>query len=359
MKIKTLVAALAATLAGGAYAQSSVTLYGVADAGVEYLSNAGPGGDNKFSLKSGNLSGSRWGLRGVEDLGGGLKGIFVLESGFAIDSGTSTQDNRLFGRQAYVGLQGGFGSLTLGRQQNSIYDLIINYDPFAFASSYSAASLDGEFTGRADNAIKYTGTFAGLTATGFYSFGRDVATGAAGEVPGEGKADRQFGGGLSYANGPFGIGVAYDNQNGGVSALGQRDQRLAAGASFAFGPVKTFAGYRWREFRSAGGVKSGSDIYWLGLSYQATPALALTGAAYLYNDYGTKQDPWLFVLGADYALSKRTDAYLTVAYAKNKDKSALGVGGFNGGVNGARGSTINVKPGDNQTGAVIGIRHKF
>ena len=95
--------------AGAAYAQSSVTLYGVVDTNIEYATNlpgATPGSSgNRVSMQSGGLSGSRWGLRGVEDLGGGLSALFVLESGFASDTGQSQQGSRLFGRQAYVGLK--------------------------------------------------------------------------------------------------------------------------------------------------------------------------------------------------------------------------------------------------------------
>ncbi|MGT2490249.1 porin [Cupriavidus basilensis] len=129
-------AAAAAAASGAAFAQtaSGVTLYGIADVGIEVINHmpaAGSAGGTVTRMNSGNLSGSRWGLRGTEDLGGGLKGIFVLESGFDIDSGTSGQGNRLFGRQSYVGLQGNFGAVTLGRQQNSLYDLFGAYDPMA------------------------------------------------------------------------------------------------------------------------------------------------------------------------------------------------------------------------------------
>lgn len=139
-------AAAACSASGAAFAQSSsVTLYGIADAGVSYQSHVQsvPGqGGSLFGVTSGGLSGSRWGIRGVEDLGGGLKGIFVLESGFNIDTGTSAQGNRLFGRQSYVGLQGDFGAVTLGRQQNALFQLFGEYDPMAVGNSYSLNAVD-------------------------------------------------------------------------------------------------------------------------------------------------------------------------------------------------------------------------
>ncbi|RYP57981.1 hypothetical protein DL771_011381 [Monosporascus sp. 5C6A] len=159
---KTLLAVTiaAGTVPAAAFAQSSnVTLYGIVDAGVSYQShvNGGANGNGSVTaLTSGGLSGSRWGIRGAEDLGNNLKGIFVLESGFDIDTGKSAQGSRLFGRQAYVGLQGDFGAVTLGRQQNALYDLFAAYDPMAVGPNYSLNSVDNQFNGRADNAVKYT-----------------------------------------------------------------------------------------------------------------------------------------------------------------------------------------------------------
>lgn len=100
---KTLLAfgALAA-FSGAANAQSNVTLFGIVDAGVTYVNN--DGGSKSVKLGSGNLQGSRWGLTGSEDLGGGTKAIFVLENGFSLNNGTLGQGGRMFGRQAYAGL---------------------------------------------------------------------------------------------------------------------------------------------------------------------------------------------------------------------------------------------------------------
>ncbi|MGE8449215.1 MAG: porin, partial [Pseudomonadales bacterium] len=116
---RTLIAAAIATACSYTHAQSSVTLYGVADAGVEFLNhvpNAAGQANSLVRMTSGNTAGSRWGLRGVEDLGNGLKGVFVLEGGMALDSGMAVQGGRLFGRKAYVGIDSSrFGQITLGR----------------------------------------------------------------------------------------------------------------------------------------------------------------------------------------------------------------------------------------------------
>ena len=175
MKISRIAVASLGLFATTAFAQSSVTLYGVADAGIEYLSNvpsASPGGSNQVRMTSGNMSTSRWGLRGVEDLGGGLKAIFELESGISFDTGAQNNSTRLFDRSAFVGLGSKYGQLTLGRQTTPMYDTTLQLDPMGFAPRYSLFKMDDVLAGRADNAIKYRGIFSGLTVTGLYSFSR-------------------------------------------------------------------------------------------------------------------------------------------------------------------------------------------
>lgn len=353
---------LLATTAQLAAAQSSVTLYGVADIGFEYLSNANAQGDKLFRMTSGNVSGSRWGLRGVEDLGGGAKAVYVLESGFDLDAGASSQGGRLFGRQAFAGLENQWGRITLGRQQNALYDLLINYEPMVLAAHYSALMMDPNFVGRYDNTAKYTGKLGPVTAVALYSFARGTTITSGGassfgsETAGDVKSDRAFGGGLEYAGGPFGLTLIYDQQQGtrGLTGQnsGQRDRRLAAAGNFTFGSSTLFAGYRWFSGNiglAATAPGRRNDIYWLGYRLQATPALSLTAAGYYFNDKRSGQDPWSLVGSANYALSKRTDAFLTIGYARNRDNSNLGLNGF--------GSTI--AAGQNQTGVTLNLRHKF
>jgi predicted porin len=304
------------------------------------------------------MSGSRWGLRGVEDLGGGLKGIFNLESGFTLDDGRMGQNNRLFGRAAYVGLQGQWGQLTLGRQTNLLYDFTAKYDPMALTSRYSILSQDAAMGGRADNAVKYVGTFGGLTASALYSTRNEGQ-----EVAGNNKVGREWSAGLNYAAGPFSVGAVYDQTNSdNVLTAANKQQRATVAGTYAFGPAKLFAGYRWSNASAAivaSTANTRSNLYWLGAGYQATPALSLTGAAYYQQDKGSATgSPWLFVVGSDYALSKRTDAYLNLAYAKNSSGSALGVAGM-GDVYTVPAVGTTPAESSNQMGAMVGIRHKF
>ena len=120
---KSLLALVAlGAFAGAAHAQSSVTLYGIIDEGFIFNNNAK--GGHLYGLSSGVMQGSRFGLRGTEDLGGGLKAIFVLENGFDVNSGRLGQGGLMFGRQAYVGLSSQFGTVTLGRQYDSVVDYV-------------------------------------------------------------------------------------------------------------------------------------------------------------------------------------------------------------------------------------------
>lgn len=371
MRGKYLAMAVAMLSESSTYAQSNVTLYGVADAGIEYLNHAvssngavapGTKRHSLVALQSGNQSGSRWGLRGTEDLGGGLRSLFLLESGFSIDNGTSTQGGRFFGRGAYVGLEYRWGRLTLGRHTTPFYDFAVAYDPMAISSRYSIASQD-PFMGsaRADNSVKYMGTFGGLGVTGLYSFNNNNQ-----EVPGNFTNGREYSLAANYSGGPFTIGAAYDqaNQSSGTTQQGNRlIQRVGVGGTYAYGSARIYAGYRYAHaFNGAtlpgsSVVNTASNLVWAGIGYQATSALSVTGAAYYQNLRSSGAgNPWQFVMVADYALSKRTDLYAVASYVLNKGKSSLGVNGFNSQL-----GTTNeaVEPGANQLGAVVGIRHKF
>ncbi|WP_455287160.1 porin [Cupriavidus necator] len=364
---KLLLSAMLGTLAGAA--QANVTLYGVADANIEYVNHlsavlptqAGfPGpARNRVSMGSGGLSGSRWGLRGTEELGGGLKAVFALENGFGLDDGRQTQSGRLLGRQAFVGLLSErVGRLTFGRQYTAIFDAFSNFSPSGYSTQYEpiAAQLGLDF--RSDNTVKYTGTFGGLTAITNYSFGNGVF--GAGEVAGQSQRDTGFGAGLNYFAGGFGVALAFNRYNPTLGTGGAVGNFRKAGvaASYRAGLVKLMGGYRWGLNKSASGATIvRDDYYWAGINYRATPNLDLT-LAYYYDDVkalagSNVRNPWQVSLIADYSLSKRTDVYLTTAYVQNAginfDTSAVSFanGYFLG--SGHR----------SMTAVAVGIRHRF
>ena len=167
--------ALLFAAAGAVQAQSTVQVFGLIDLGVESVSNVGGGRSTLTRMPSltGELP-SRLGLRGSEDLGGGLKVNFVLEAGLTVDAGGYAQGGRPWGRQALVGLSGAFGSLSFGRQYTMLFWSILDADLLG-PNLYSTGSLDaGVPNARADNAIAYKGTFGGLTVGATWSLGRDA-----------------------------------------------------------------------------------------------------------------------------------------------------------------------------------------
>ncbi|KWR81826.1 porin [Cupriavidus sp. IDO] len=338
--------ALAAICAcGAAEAQSSVTLYGVVDANVEYVNHVGavPSATNGFNPgqggkvireDAGGYSGSRWGLRGTEDLGGGLKSVFVLESGFASDTGNMQQGGRLFGRQAFVGLDSKYGQIAFGRQYHSLFSTLANFIPARYATQYEPTGVIAGGNFREDNAVKYTGVFGGLTAMANWSFGvgttlpQVAATlptaGGNGEVPGQFRRDTGYGAGLNYLAGPFGVGIAYDQWNPTIGTGSGTFKKAAVMASYALnGTAKVMGGYRWGQNKNQNGALiQRDDFYWVGGQYRFSSTLDFT----LEYDYQNVKNlggnthvanPWQIALIADYAFSKRTDIYLTTAYSKN------------------------------------------
>src|SRR5690606_4579385 len=177
MKKTLLAAALALGFAGVAQAETSVTLYGILDGGIGYQKVEGPGGVDakKTGMINGVQSGNRWGLKGTEDLGNGLQAVFQLESGFDLGTGHHGQNERLFGRQATLGLQSdAWGRLDLGRQTNIASKYFAGIAS-PFADAFGQAGVTNTFgaasTARWDNMVMYqTPNFSGFQFGVGYSF---------------------------------------------------------------------------------------------------------------------------------------------------------------------------------------------
>lgn len=356
-KMVALVAALSATQ--WACAQQA-TLYGLIDVGVESLTHANAAGDSVVRMTGANMAGSRWGVRGQEDLGGGLKAVFNLESGFRPDSGGSElggQTGRLFGRIATVGLSGEYGTLLLGRQAIVMNDVMFNFDPMAFGL-YGLATLDGKFFGRVDNAVKYLSpAWHGLAASGYYSVGADTVNGE-GEVPGHAAVGRAFGLGLTYASGPLYVGAVLDHANPtnlAKTLVGNKDVRTLLAASYQAGPAKLYLGCRHLRSDVAGTPGVSSNLVWAGVGYMAAPRLKLTAATYRNEVVHSPSDAHTWVLNADYFLSQRTDLYAGVSHVTN---GGQGPAAADFGVTGGP-DMVAPGPGVDQRGTVLGMRHKF
>ena len=354
MKQSTLLVLLLGSIAGAASAQSSVTVYGVADAGVVFERGGANGSLNK--LTSGIESGSRLGFRGTEDLGGGLAANFVLETGIAIDTGGFNQGGTAFGRQAFVGLSNNMGALTLGRQYTPQYLTLLLADPFGSGLAGDAANLmpnTGDASSRMTNTVKYVSpNMNGFTGEAAYGFG---------EIAGDSNAARQYGLAVGYANGPFAARLGYHNRNNNTAAdkslSNARDTLLAM--TYDFNVVKMHLGFGidkglnsspLRNANAFGGVpptaSTNSRDFLIGATIPFGPHTVL--ASYIRKDDRTdlNQDASQYAVGYRYAMSKRTDLYTSYARINNKNGAGYTVG-----------SAIEAGSGDKALN--FGIRHTF
>ncbi|MBJ9698048.1 porin [Burkholderia cenocepacia] len=350
--------AAAAAASPGAQAQGSVTLYGIVDTGVQYYNHAAGGGAVAGMPSLTGEVPSRFGLRGVEALGGGYRTFFVLENGFALNSGALNYGGRLFGRQANVGIDSPYGTLTLGRQMNMSMLVLLNADVIG-PSIHSMASFDSYLpNARSDSAIGYLGHFGGVTLGGTYSTGRDAAgpagpsaTNCAGNVPGDPVACRQYTMMVAYDAPQFGVAASYDVMHGGtgasapLSSPGYTDTCTIVDAYVKLGIAKLGAG--WIRRNTAAAAHGQSDLFFAGGTVYATPALSFDAQAVRYLLRG-RYDSNLFVGRANYSLSKRTLVYTSVGYMTN---SAFGTSAV------AAGGTVGT--GRNQVGAMAGIQQRF
>jgi predicted porin len=373
--------------AGAAHAQSSVTLYGIIDTSLTYVNHAA-GSKSLWSISntnSGDLSGSRWGLKGQEDLGGGLAAIFQLENGFDPGSGKFNQGGREFGRQAYVGLQSKqYGTVTLGRQYDPLVDLVQgitedNYFGSVFATPGDVDNYDN--SSRTNNAVRYLSPiYGGFQVEGMYAFGG---------VAGKTGSEQTWSVAAAYNNGPLAVAAGYfvaDNLSGTRTAtptgggwtstsdgtfdgpinLGYQTAKSLSIArvagQYTLGAFTFGAGYSNTKFKSDAFSAFGStETYNTGqgfVNYQAAPTL-LVGLGYSYTKASgdTSATYHQVSAGADYSLSKRTDVYLVGAWqhASGDTRSSSGA------VVSAQASvgSYGYAGTSSQTIVSLGLRHRF
>lgn len=356
-----------------AYAQSSVTLYGIISSGIAYVSNEG--GHSNVTAISGSQQGPRIGFLGSEDLGNGLSAVFRLENGFNSQTGALGQGGRLFGRQAYVGLNSAnWGSVTFGRQ----YDLVPIYLG-AFESAVTWASFgahiadnDNVFTTlRADNSFEYTSpSYRGITFGGMY---------ATSNMPGAPSDNNAYSFGVGYGGGNLHLGAAFtqftnpgstNNPNGALpgdtgdygsifttsavhATVGVQRQRIVgAGGSYQIGNALVSLLYTDNKYAYLDNSTLRLDNYEANLKYNLTPAW-FVGAAYIYThgkyDVVNRNPGWTQEnLVTGYALSRRTDVFAVAIY-----QQAVGDANF---------TAIDTLPASStkrQLCLELGIRHKF
>jgi predicted porin len=386
--ISSAACALCSAVMPPAFAQSSVTLYGLVDEAVRYQTNAAAGGSDQFSMTSGPETHSRWGLRGSEDLGDGWSAVFRLENGFEAFDGQMHVPNTLFSRQAYVGLSNDkWGSLTFGRQYAPAYDTLGDvFDPLTVGNYWQNSWMYngiGNYL-EVNNSVKYKGTFDNLAVDALYGFSN---------TPGALGIGSTYALELTYTYGPASVNAGFQQVSVPTSATGTsvgtgvgsavngnkinflhldaayqvtHDVRLLAG--WLHGQDQT--GLTDANMQQAGAptLKGASpnridDTYYLGANWQAAAPLLFTFAYY----YGQTRNAELLdgslgrgvnqsaTLLAEYSFSKQSEVYAITDWARGTGAFAAD---YPGAVN-AVGAPTNAIGRTNQLGVAVGIRKMF
>jgi predicted porin len=332
MKKSLLALAALAAVAGTASAQTSVTVYGVADAAITRTDN---GTATATTLDSGKLSGSRIGFRGTEDLGGGMSAIFTIENGFNIDTGAMADAARLFNRQAWVGLSSGASTIKAGRQNTPVYANLSTFDPFGNAQAGDSARIfTTEYEGsRWDNNLTYNYSAQGFRAELQYAFG---------EVVGNTSGSRAIGGFVGYKNGPIDAVVTYSKVN---NAAGTNDRHTwLIGGNYNLGFVKPFFAYASAKGASTATNNTDARDVLIGLTAPCGSAGTVVASyARKDNKLVANADANQWAIGYQHALSKRTTLHTSYGRLSNDGASSLRV----------------ATPGETATELTVGVRHTF
>ena len=327
---KSLIALAALAAVGAASAQSSVTLYGIADISAghiksEHVDAAGVKTTVKDTkVNPANLQQSRVGIKGSEDLGNGLKAVFNYEHGFDSADGAFAGGEA---RRAVVGLQGGFGSVLLGRDKTPFYRLTEDTSADSI-SDFSTTNLVGL---KRVNGVHYAGNFSGVGVSAMGGYHNQ-------EVNGSDTIDyKAYGLGLSYATGPFMVGIAGEKSEDSAVVNGPEQTNYGIGGTYDFTAAKLYANYLVNK-EKAGNVTTVKDKE-ANIGVKVPFGAASLVAEYGYND-GINYDGHDFNIGANYAFSKRTDVYARAARINDYDLDNNAGSG-------------------NVTKYAVGLRHKF
>lgn len=337
MQYKFVAAALLTSIPFAAVAQTSVTIYGIADVAVAVEDTDAPGTSRRVALNSGNQSSSRLGFRGTEDLGGGTKALFNLEAGLSLDTGAA--DAALFGRRAVVGLEGGFGMLTLGREYTPIANITAATDILGqgFYGSNLSALTTNRLTRRLNNSVNYsTPSFGGLKGGFVYGLG-EQATGPSLDT---------LGLSVNYTNGPLFLGAGYHV----IERLATGDDKeYALGAGYKFGAFEVKTNYLVADQT---GANNKFEQLNLGASVGIGQGRLFANIQQNKIENGAKGNG--FAVAYSYSLSKRTNLYTSYAMVRNNARGTFGLNS----------ASTNVTPPATALGAdpsvfVVGMRHSF
>ncbi|MDB5782654.1 porin [Caballeronia mineralivorans] len=375
----SILASILLVAASCANAQSSVTLYGTIDESVAYYNNAGHG--SLFEMQGADLESNKWGIKGVEDLGSGLKAIFNLENGFDINTGALGQGGSEFGRQAYVGLASdSLGTLTFGRQYDPTVDLVqpITGDAYGPAFTTPGDADNNDDSIRVSNSIKYLSpTYAGLQYELLYALGGVAGSTSSGETY---SAAALYGnGGLSLAagylfsksDGAGGAGTADPIQNNSVTPLydavafvGSR-QIAQVAAQYVVGSLTANIRYSNAQYKPyfSYGAFDRTEKFNIGaasLGYQLTPAALLAiGYTYMKSSGASSATYNSIAASSQYFLSKRTTLYATTGYTHASGTTFSSDGTAIVPAGGAVGDLTSSSSTPSQVAVMVGIVHRF
>jgi len=375
MKKSLLALAVAGAFSSAAFAQSSVTLFGIADTGFNY--SKGDGNGNIKQLTNSGLNSSRFGVRGSEDLGGGLKANFWFEGSVNTDNGTGSATNTnnqasgnppagaaggqgfTFNRRMFVGLSGGFGEARLGRNYTPIFLQISANDPFGtngsgdtkiYTTTGLATTAAVQTTVRASNAIEYLTPpgIGGVYVHGMYALGENpsnVTTATVGPNDGRVLSLR-----VGFAGGPVDVSGAYAKTTYLQSATQGNYIVYGAGMTLTFGAFKPMLQYVHHKIDNDNSVTADPErTDWLAGIVMTFGALDVRASYNRYDVKNTTNDAQQLALGPVYNLSRRTALYGTVSQMDNKGTGVAFV----------TGSRPTTTPGGKALGIDLGIRHSF
>lgn len=324
-----------------AFAAGEVRIYGVADAGIQYVSEV-PGSSPGYTkqVQSGYASGSRLGFRVREDLGGNLFAIAVLESGIDLDTGTLAQGGRAWGRQSYVGFEGALGRLTVGRQMTPLYDFDLIFDPTGIR--YSSPMLDPTLNGRSDNAVKWTYSSNEVSFALLHSRGL--------EFQGADRAGRLSSASAHAKFGQVEVSLVMENQNGNTAQTSEvlTRRRIVGALLLLSKSARVYAATGQRKVVATAGPPSVDRFGWLGLMFDPAEAVTASVALYGLRPESAGKGALAAVAFASYRLSRLTDIYIQAGVVSNEERANIGLSGP---------GTANA--GSFQRGAAIGVRQRF
>lgn len=363
-----------------AFAQSSVTLYGILDTALRYQTNAGPDGKDVMGMAVGPITGSRWGLKGSEDLGSGWSAVFHVENGFVVGNGQLAVQDTLFNRMAYVGLSSDkWGTLTFGNNQAPLFDVMGNvFDPMLVPNYWQDAWIWNGVGSLlfVHNSVKYNVTVNGLNIDAIYGFGNNVGSVGQGST---------YAVQATYTYGPANIDVGFQQSDRpsivgnsppsgakfnmlNVSGMYEISRNLQLLAGWIHSQDQT--GMTDRNMQQAGAPKLPGyspnridDMFYVGARWKPTSPLLVTVAGY----YGRARNAqrldgtlgsgvnYSATMLAEYSFSKRTEVYCTADFARGSGAFAAD---YPGSTNPATGAVDRLGR-SNNVGVAIGLRNIF